>query len=520
MARWMVALLLLALPLAAGQAHDHGAAERAPLAIVLDVGGDEVLAGDPARFQVVVFGDDGVPDPHQDLRIEVEFGGRLLLATTAASGHDYDGVNVFEVTFPGVGPYTARVLDDAGQERARLDGWAVASELPSVDANGRMDGPVVAVAGQPAPFRFWPEDEAGLIIPHFYTLLEVRGESGLLYRAKLHGHEPADLGPAEVELSFPLPGTYTVEGTIYQASPYGPQNVAFAPLRVSQQVQVLAGPPPSPSPFPAIPSASPVRASGQDGLELLGTFDPSPQVGPGTLQHLVVLAEREGRLSTHNDFTVNLTGPLGNTLFASRFLHESDGILELATTQPLPGVYSLHVDQGGRGAIDLAYAVVPADDPTSIGPQTLSVKGLEGARSSVPQALEVSIADAAGRPLAHSEVDLQILGPDGLPVVTAKLHTHGDGRFAVTITPLEAGLHTLRLVPFTLESRPVSFPDGPAVALFDVAEGEPWPPAQDQPVPLPASNDPPGLAWAPLLASGFVVLIGALLVRPVLRRLR
>lgn len=503
-----VALLALLLaPAGAGQEHHHAAAAHAAVAVLLDVGGTEVKAGDPAFFEAVVFGGDGVPDAHQDLRLEVAFAGRPLFGTTAASGHDYDGVAHFQVVFPAPGPFTARVLDGQGMERARLDGWALPSN--ATPAAARLEGPDAAVAGQPARFRVWPEDPGGRQLQHFYTLLEVRRGPELVYRAKVHGHGSVDLGPAEADIGFPVPGTYTVEATVFQAAAFYPQGVAFAPLHASRQVTVAAGVPaldPSALPPPPAQRAAVVE-SGDGAVRLVGTYDPAPQVAPGVLQHVGVLAEDPaGDLLGHDNFQATLQGPLGETLFSARLLHDSDGVLELATTQTQPGTYSLQVGQDQAASIALPFDVLaqaPGAAPSSAGQQLVRVEGFDRLQAGVPANVTLAIADAAGTPLQHADADVQVLGPDQVPILTAKLHAHGDGRFPFTVTPLAAGRHVLRVVPSSLDGRPVTFAgDALAGIAADAAPGEPWP-SELQPAPerAAARTGPLPLASAAAVAT-------------------
>ncbi|MEA3142922.1 MAG: hypothetical protein QOG31_246 [Thermoplasmata archaeon] len=517
MRRWTVALAVLLLaPLAAGQ-HEHHAVARAPLAVLLDVqGANEVQAGDPARFAAVAFGDDGVPDTDQVLRIEATQMGRLLLAIPAASARDADGVAQFDVLFPVAGPYLVRVLDAAGTKLAKLEGWALAPDAKP--ATPRMEVPASAVAGQPVRLRFWPEAANGTLVPHFYTLLEVRRAGELTYRAKLHGHDAADLGAAEADIAFPLPGAYTVDATIFQASPYGPQPIAFRPMHLQQAVQVSPGPALPAEQAPSVPTLpTPTPAAGPvvalNGTEMLvGTYDPAPQVGPGTLQRLTVLAEdAAGGLLGHDNFAARLTGPTGNVLFASRFLHESDGVLEFATTQSLPGRYHLAAWQGGAAAIGLPFQVLPAAPATL--PQQVTVTGLDRAAAGIPLEVHVALQDAAGRAPANVEADVQVAGPSGVGIVSAKLRAQ-DGRLAFSFAPLETGPHTLRLVPYATDGQPLVFPNAAAwsTTAFNVAAGAAWPAPQKPPAPLAAAPVVASQGGLPLpwLAAGATLAAGAL----------
>jgi hypothetical protein len=118
----------------------------------------------------------------------------------------------------------------------------------------------------------------------------------------------------------------------------------------------------------------------------------------------------------------------------------------------------------------------------------------------------------------HAEVDAQVVGPDGVPILTVKLHTHDDGLLPFTFTPLVAGPHALRLVPFSLGLQPVVFvnPASWSAVPFDVAPGDAWPlaqaPVQPDPAPAPSSSDsPPALAALATILAGLLVTTAVVL---------
>lgn len=518
------AMALLLAPLALGQAHDHGLpGGRSPVSVLIDVQDqDEIRTGDPARFAVVVFGTDGIPDSHQDLRIQVLISGRLLFETTPASGHDYDGINQFDVVFPTPGPYSVRVLDGAGVVLGSLDGWVLATSNRPASLN--LEGPTTVAAGELDTFRIWPQDDDGVLVEHFYALLEVRRPGELTYRAKLHGHGGIEHGPIEAALAFPVPGAYSVEATVFLASPNGPQHIQYAPVHARLDVQVL---PPTPmAALPTLPVSTEPTATvienGTGDVRLVGTYDPAPQVSLATLQHLSVLAQtRDQDLVGHTDFSGRLVGPLGNVLFESRFMHESDSVLEFATTQPVPGAYRFTVSQADAASIDLPFQVAVAP-PSLALPGFASVLGLEQAAAGVPGQFELALKDASGTPFQHAEVDVQIVGPDGILVLATKLHSHDDGRLPFLFAPLVEGLHTIRLVPFGLGPEPVVFVNDPASSTiqFQVASGQAWPAAQSPPRALPTVEEArvaPGSQW-PLLAALGTLLVGLVATLVVFRR--
>jgi hypothetical protein len=510
-APWLLLALLAALP-AAAQQHGHGPAGSG-VAIAHDLPPDgRAYAGGLAHFAVVILGDDAVPDFHQQVHARVTLNGGVLYETTPDSGHDYDGTHAFDVVFPETGSYAVEALDESGKALARFEGYVV---QPAAGASTlQVDGPEAATAGQLARFTVRTLDGAGAIVPHSDALFEVRQGAALLFRAKTHTHTEEQV----VQYAFPAPGTYTVCVTDYLAYPSGDDALEFAPQSVEREVTVAPGLPAAGA--PAAPNPGQARNAVVLGetrggnLTLVGTFDPYTIVGPYTQARLsaLVLDPATGSLVQHVDFKATLLGPGGQALFASETLHEYDGIFELATVQPLPGTYRLIVD-ASRGAwsghVELAYTVLPPALPVAVGvppqpgagPVLFEATGLDGGKAGTPLSVGLYAHTLAGQPFPHSEVDAQVVDAAGVAVLTTKLHTHDDGRFAFTAA-LPEGAYTLRLSPFPLDPTATPAFHGPEVGTdpsfaFTVAPGPGFAGALPNEA---ASQDAPGLTVAALLA--------------------
>jgi hypothetical protein len=485
------ALALLLVPMAGAQGHAHGGASGVLIVADALVGG-QVHAGDLAQFSVLAVGDDAVPDFHQGIPVRVTLNGVVLFETTPDSGHDYDGIQTFAVTFPVPGPYRVEALGDDGSPLAVFEGVALAGEPRPAQA--RIDGPASVPVGALAEYTMWPEDLDGRLLEHFYALFEVRDGASVVYRAKLHGHGGHEHGALRAAVAFPRAGSYDVTAVLFQADTTGPQPQQFLPVAHTLAVDVTMAPP-----QPAVPVLPPagdrnrvVEAAGTKG-RLLGTFDPYAEVGPTTMQHIAVLALDEAdRLVRHVDFKGELLGPLGQVLFSSEHLHETDGLLDFATTQPAPGVYTFRATDPGGAVLEAPYVVRPPVEALSVGPQALRHSGLADLSLGVPANALLSIRDLAGRPFDHGEVDLVALGPGGAPWLMAKLHTHADGDYAFAFTAPGEGSHT----PFPLEARPTTFDVAPVV--FTVGPGPGLPEA---PVKPSDDVDAPALPLVLLLAA-------------------
>lgn len=459
-----VALLAAAPPSASAQGHEHGAM-NAGIAIAHDAPADgRTFVGNVNHFSVIVHGDDAVPDFHQDVPWRVVLNDVTLVETTPDSGHDYDGVNTFDIVFPVAGEYRVEALDASGGVVARFSG--------TVHPAATLQGGITFATSQEQPVAGQPVDVSYSVhaaggdapIAHSDCTFEVVGPSGRTqFRAKTHTHEEEQA----MRYAYTEFGAHTVRIVCFQAYP-SERATLFQPVLMEVGVDVLPGPPANaegePMALPALPPElnAVVTAAAGDGMTLVGTFDPYTVVGPDTLQHLNVLAvDGTGQTIQHVDFTAVLDGP-GGRLFESSTLHEYDGILEFTTRQAVPGTYTLRVTAegaAGTGEIALAYAVAPPVVPVGgvvavvAGPVavTLDAAPVIGAVSDWTLA-----ADSPSGPFAHGELELRLLGADSpVPFLQTKVHTHDDGRFPLRVALPVDQAYRLEATPFPLFPNPV-----------------------------------------------------------------
>jgi hypothetical protein len=101
-------------------------------------------------------------------------------------------------------------------------------------------------------------------------------------------------------------------------------------------------------------------------------------------------------------------------------------------------------------------------------------------QADMPGSLTFHIADIAGRPFAHGEIEAEVRDATGLVILRDKWHTHGGGEFPVTINFPDGGTYPLGIDPFPLDPQPVgpyyrdSF--GTPLAFSLNVAGEPLPP--------------------------------------------
>jgi hypothetical protein len=489
--------LLVALP-AAAQEHQHAASGPVFLAHDLRTTG-EAYAGGLAGFAPLFLGDDHLPDPHKQNQVRVSQGGVTLFETTADSGHDYDGVAPLLIALPAAGPYEVASLSGDKVQASFAGVAAPAPAGPPVAVDLTM--PVQASAGVPAPIVITAKGPSGKPVPHSDGIVEVRrdGPSGeLLLRTHLHTHED----PMRLEYVFPAPGTYAVRATVYQAYPGGGEG-DFAPATTVRTLTVAAGLPVPGVPAVGVPPAArnaAVEGAAGGTYRLVGTYDPYTHVGLGTLQHLAatVMDPAARAPVAHVDFTAELSGPAG-TWWSSASLHEYDGILQVAARAPLPGLHVLKVTASAgswKDTLEMPFHVEPAAD---LVPEAATL-ALQAPRieAGQPAAFTLSARDAAGRPLAHSEVDLLVLDPDGVTYLVAKLHTHASGDFPFTLALPRAGTYEFVATASSLE------PSTPAAGAASFKLGvEPG-------VAVAAPTVPPAAATAPMPALvAAVALLGA-----------
>ncbi|MHB1262299.1 MAG: hypothetical protein ACYC2H_11360 [Thermoplasmatota archaeon] len=452
----LVAFVAAVLPSAAAQAHQHGGFSS-EIAIAHDGPPDgRTFVGNVNHFSVIAHGDDEIPDFHQDIPWRVRLNGAILVETTSDSGHDYDGVNTFDIVFPVEGEYMVEALDAEGKTAAMFMGTV--GPAPASPGSIKLDlpsGPVVA--GQLAKFTYSVSDagEGGSDLPiahsdcTFEALIGGRTE----FRAKSHTHEDRQ----SLDYAFAQAGTYTIRVLCFQAYP-SMKATLFAPVVLEQSLMVLPGPPANngaaPPGFPPPPAAlnAVVTAPAGDGMTLVGTFDPFTVVGPDTLQHLNVLAvNTTGNPIQHVDFTAVLDGPAGQ-VFASDSLHEYDGILEFTTRQLVPGPYTLRVTAegaSGSGELAMTYVVAPRAAPTNAGLVDVTLDAPDvSAGAASPWTLA---AAATSGPFAHGELDIRLTASGSeIPYLQTKLHTHADGRFPLMLALPTAEAYALEVQPFPL----------------------------------------------------------------------
>lgn len=464
--------LAFAVALPAAAQHDHGAAGSG-VAIVPE---GFAYAGALAGFSVLDLGDDDVPDYHQQNHLRVTQGGTVLFETTPDSGHDYDGVARFALAFPAAGPFAVEALDDAGTVLARHDGEA----LP---ASNRTATLTVTHAAAP--------DGSGTVAFHYGVTLdgttvpsriqvEVMAGDRLLARLATVGGDHA------LELAFDTPATHHFR---FLATPLA---VPFAPTVTAFDLGGLlpstAVSPTAPAlPPSALPSNSVVRGAAGN-VTLLGTYDPWTAVGPDTRLRLAAVGPA-------GPIGARLVDGAGRVLLATEQL--AGPVAEVATSR-LPGTYTLTYTAAGA-TVDLPWTVLPPSDPTAAGPQDLRMEAPE-AVGGVPFDLRLEARDAAGRPFDHTEVDLE-LARASLPVLQAKLHTHGDGDFLLRLA-LPAGDAKATAQVYPLEARAAT-PRAPLAAAFTVAEG-PAPQA-----PAASADSGTEVAPAPLAVAAVALAAGA-----------
>jgi uncharacterized protein (TIGR03382 family) len=471
-----LAFLLVAATAAAptsAQAHEHGAMD-AGIAIAHDAPADgRTYVGNVNHFAVIAHGDDEVPDFHQDIPWRVTLNGLTLVETTAVSGHDYDGVNAFDIVFPAEGTYLVEALDAEGKVAASFGGTVLpAPALLGIVTLEAPSGPVLA--GQPATFTYWVSTDGGDVpTAHSDCTFEALRGPRLEFRAKSHTHEDKQVAT----YAFADQGEYRVRVTCFQAYA-SPRATLFVPAVAEASLMVLPGVPanagaaPPASPPPPSELNAVVVAPAGEGMTLVGTFDPYTIVGPDTLQHLDVLAvDATGQTIQHVDFTAVLDGPAGQ-VFRSETLHEYDGILEFTARQATPGPYTLRVTAegaSGSGELAMTYVVAPRAVPLNAGVVGVALEAPSPVSGTPSQWTLASYATSG--PFAHGELDLR-LTQEGqtVPFLQAKLHTHADGRFPFTVALPEAGKYTLDVLPFPLMAELVVLPE-PASFTIEAAAG-------------------------------------------------
>ncbi len=493
-------LVLLLIPLAGAQDHEHG--EAGPVIIATDLGPAMVAhVGSPVHFALVALGDDLDPDFHVDLPVRVSLNNVTLWETTALSGHDYDGINALDVIFPVAGDWEVAYLKD-GAVAHSIHGTVI--EAPLRAAQLLLSGPATAAVGDAASFMLELTDNGR--VNHTDAVFEVYKAGELWFRTHTHTHTEAQA----LKLAFTEPGTYDIRVLGYTAFPGSAASVA--PVLAMHQVVVSANPARTPS-LPATdqPTAknAVVHGTAEAPYQLIGTFDPFTIVGQRTIQHLnAMVIDPETRMPVqHVDFTATLTGP-GGVLFSSETLHEYDGIFELALRSSDLGthVLTLTASRGDwQGSMTMTYTVAPPVQANVFGPQDVRLT-MPAVQSGVPAAAMFQILGVGDRPFAHGEIEVDLRDAAGISLIRNKLHTHALGDFPFTFSTAGAGDHVLIASPFPLDPQPVT-----AFSRLDFAVAV----VEGPGIPVPIVSVPPVDAATP---GAPIALVVALLGFAALRR--
>lgn len=493
-------IVLAAAPLAAAQSHEHQEGEG--LAAVLHDGPPDgrAVVGGLTHFGFALL-DGGVPQTHRDAAFTVLQDGRVVFATTDT--HEYDGLFSFDVVFTRPGPYevwatsegmTMGMFSGTVVERANETEAQVVVELAAGDALPATSGFSATIA---------VVDAAGALIPHTDAIVELRERETqkLVTRARTHIHD----APMVLRQYLPRPGDYDMTVTAFRAFPSGRSAdmhaivttvpVSVGPLPEGAGVQGVGG--------IAMEGQQPLDPRGPtasaDGYALHGMLDPQALVGVGNVARMsAILVDESGSPVQHVDFRFELRGPTG-LLFHSETLHEYDGVFEFAFVPAVPGGYTgalVAAYNETELAIQFHAQAAPPAAPLDAGAFRVTLEGLEGAAAGTPTNLTFGVFDDAGRPLTHSEVEVEVRHDGEAAVYRFKLHTHDSGTTAATIVfphggPWEVFVEPIALLPQASLAAPARF----AVDVTDAAL-----PAEDI-VPLGDARRPvPALSLGPVLA--------------------
>lgn len=423
------------------------------------------VVGDFTHFGFALLDAKGVLVEHQDATFVVTQNGVILFSSD--STHEYDGLFGLDLTFTRPGPYEI-VAISGDMEMGSFRGEVVEpvdATVARIELEAAPSGP----AGNAVSGVLRIVDGAGAIIPHTDAIVEVRtqAERRLVSRVHLHIHED----PIVFTQALGLPGDYVVRVVGYLAYPTGrgpdvPAVVAEFPVSAGP-LALPAVPAPQAAPAPLAPRGATVSAGGHT---LQGMYDPQPLVGVGNLFRLAALVTEDANATpkAHVDFELEVRGPRG-VVFASKSLHEYDGMFEYAYAPDAPGVYDATLTAivgDERLTVPFQVQVVPPAAPLDAGPKTVAVAGLDALVAGIPAELAFSIAGPSG-PLGHSEVEVTVSRAGEAPLYQFKLHAHGDGiSRAVLLFPEEGEwLVAVDPVPLMPQSSPVFGPAGPGAPI-------------------------------------------------------
>ncbi len=474
-----VILTLLLLP--AGS-HAATAGEAGPRVVVTHDTPEDgtTYVGNVNHFGWVLFGEDGAPAFHHDAVVEITLDGRTLYKTEPSSGHDYDGVDEIQISFPTTGTYEVSVTIPTGEGEVTDTFQGQVLAAPDATASLPIDGPETATAGEPVTFTYELLDADDDRIPHSDVLVQVRDvdQSKEILRVHTHTHEDTQT----FQHVFTEPGTYEVVFLGYQAFP-SPDSAMFGPVREVHEITVEEGEMPDvPAASPGAPTNRPlenrVDAGSNDGpYELWATYDPYTSVGVFGRIHLttVITDAATGDPVPHVDLDASLTGPGGQVLFQSETLHEYDGVFHLAGAYSTPGDYTLEVTAEKGAWTDTTthrFSVHPPVVPMAAGPQFATLDHPDTIEAGTPTKLTVKATDEAGRPFDHSEMTVTVRdGTTGLPLLSDKVHTHASGTFPITATFPTQGDYVVEVDGVDLEPTAATQVHGPSAdqpPIFDV----------------------------------------------------
>src|SRR5207249_2613599 len=116
-----------------------------------------------AHFAILDLGPGLVPEYHQQNHVRVTENGAVLMETTPDSGHDYDGVVPFDVTFPIAGAYRVETLDAGGRSLGGFNGTVADAPLQATNLTMQM---AVAPAGAASTFTYETDGASGHLLNH------------------------------------------------------------------------------------------------------------------------------------------------------------------------------------------------------------------------------------------------------------------------------------------------------------------------------------------------------------------
>lgn len=515
----IVALLFVGLP-------SGLAAERSPQVVVTHDTPEDgtTYVGNVNHFGWVLLGEDGTPAFHHDAVVEITLDGQTIYETEPSTGHDYDGVDEIQVTFPSTGTYevTVTIPTDDGEVSDTFQGRVLPAEEEA--ARLALEAPDEATAGQPVTFTYELLDEDGQRIPHSDVLVQVRDAEAHkeILRVHTHTHEEAQT----FDHVFTEPGSYEVVFLGYQAFP-SPDAAFFQPVRKVQEITVQEGQAPTGA-LPGAPTSQPLEnrvdtGQGDGPYDLWATYDPYTSVGIFGRIHLntVITDASTGQPVPHVDLTATLTGPQGQVLFQSDTLHEYDGVFHLAAAYQTPGDYTLEVTaQKGAWSDSTThtFSVHPPVVPMAAGPQYATLDHPDTIEAGSPTDLVVKATGEAGQPFDHSEMTVTLRDQaTGLPILSDKVHTHGSGEFPITVTFPTAGAYTVEVDGVDLEPTAATGVHGPSMGqapIFDltVDDGDGLDEA-DEVLDTASQEDPDGVPGPGAVAALVAGLASAAIVR-------